>query len=305
VRKVRNKNVFWVPIFAFLFFGTLVANVAAPISTVISLDPSGFIDVMPGDGFSVDVTISGAVNLGGWEIQLSYDTSVLTATSLTVVTDWFGPVFIWKNDVDDSTGNVHAIATLWPMPRYGKDGSGVIATIDFTVDSIGDSLLSFHGTLLGDPEANPIVHTAVDGYFANVPVPQLWIEGKGAMGGGVYPLWHVNSPGTPQTLYSRVVNTGDVGCYVKAMFKVYAPGIGTWMLESTAEWLDPKPIEESEIVSASFTETDAEGLYFVTATLLFSLDGTIWVPYAALESAVGGDGTARDIATKFKTLEQY
>jgi hypothetical protein len=304
---VRGKKTLASVIPLVLIVLTLAAIPSAYAGTaMISIDPSATLDVMTGYGFSVNIYISDVLDLGGWEVQLDYDTTLLTATDVTLLTDWFGPdVFPWKVAINDAAGNIHCIVTLPLGTMEGIDGSGAVATIDFTVEGTGLTVLDLHGTLLGDPEAKPIMHTAMDGFFANVPVPQLWIEGKGAMGGGVYPEWHVNVPGTTQTLYSRIVNTGDAGAYVKAIFKVYAPGVGTWMIESNVAWLDPKPLVESVTVSAIFTETDTECLYYVSGSLLFSLDGMVWAEYRALEPAVGGDGTARDIATKFKTLAQY
>ena len=301
-----KKNLVFVIPLVIIAMSIAAVPTAAGGTAMISLDPSGVVgDVSE---FSVNLCISDVEDLGGWEIQLAYDTSLLTAETCTVLTDWFsveGEVFVWKNTIDDVAGNIRIIVTLPLGTLEGVYGSGAVATIDFTVEGSGLTMLDLHDTLLGDPKTKPIIHTAMDGAFANVPVPTLWIEGKGAMGGGVYPEWHVNVPGAPQTLYSRIVNTGDDGAYVKAIFKVYSPGVGTWTIESTVEWLDPKPIMESVTVSGAFTETDTEARYFVGATLMFSLDGTLWLPYSALESAVGGDGTARDIATKFKTLEQY
>jgi len=59
------------------------------------------------------------------------------------------------------------------MEAFGEPaftGSGRVANITFTVDSPGESLLDLFYTYLGDELAQPIYHTTIDGYFANMYV---------------------------------------------------------------------------------------------------------------------------------------
>ena len=301
------------PLLAMLLLSVATVNTHASDSTAISVQPAGVVDesLGPGESFSVDIVISDVTNLGGYDFWLNYSTSVLTTSSadVTVVTDWFnGPkgIKVWKKVVDDALGYVRLWVTLGMGTLVGVEGSGTVVTIKFTVDALGTTVLDLNNTFLGDPFAVPISHQTADGFFTNVPLPiQLWIKGKGAMGGGVYPEWHVNVPGAEQTLYARIVNTGDVGCYVKVEFSIYCPAVGRWSVVSSETWIDPKPIDESVIVSATFTETHTTGVYYVSGLLHFSLDGSLWIPYYLAQSSVGGEGISRDIGTKFKTLEQW
>jgi len=304
VKRVRKINglLLLIPLLALAFVSMPVKS---PEVATMSLDPAGFVGLAVNTPFSTNVMISDVTNLAGYEFKLSYDSSLLHVTGITIVTDWFGPdVSIWKQT--NVAGLVWLIVTLPLGTVVGVDGGGIVATIDFVVDAEGLTLLDLHDTLLGNPWAEPIIHHAADGAFANVPLPILWIKDKGAQGGGMWPEWHVAAPGTLQILYARIVNTGDMGCYIKVAVNVYSPMAGGFPVETNTAWIDPKgPQEVTQTVTVEFTNTWTEGVYYVSGTILFSLDGSLWVPYSAFEAVIGGRGTTRDVpgndATKFKT----
>jgi len=306
VKRVKKINglLLLIPILA-LVFVSIPVPVKAPEVPTISLDPSGTVNVNPGDPFSVNLMISDVTDLGGYECKLSYDKTLLHVTLITIVTDWFGPtVKVWVKQ--NLPGLVRLVVTLPLGTVVGVDGSGVVATIDFMVDGSGMTPLDLKDTILADPWAVPFVHYAADGVFANVPLPQLWIKDKGAQGGGMWPEWHVAAPGTLQTLYARIVNLGDVGSYMRVEIAVYNPMAGRFILLTNAGWIPPKSPQETTLtVTADFTDTGTEGVYYVSGTVQFSLDGNLWANYAALEPVLGGRGTTRDVpgndATKFKT----
>ncbi len=297
MKKIKNLA-FVVSLFV-VAMSLMYLPAIAPVETTMALDPAE-VQASPGESFSVDVVVSNVVDLGGWEFTLKFDADVATCTGVTVVETWFGPTFVWTSDIFG--GYIHYVVTLPLGSTVGIDGSGVVATIDF-VAKAGSTVLDLQNTGLGEiVTAAPIPHEAIDG-SVNLP-PELFIEGAGAHGGGVYPLWHVNVAGAVQTLYSRIVNYGEFEVYVKVKFTVYAPGIATWIVESNVETAYPKLVEpfvESVTVSADFTDTEYTTSYFVSGALYFSVDGTNWNFYGPFEDIVGGDGTARDIATKFKT----
>ena len=296
-----------------ILLSIITVNTYSSDATAISMQPAGVVDetLGPGQSFTVDIVISDVTNLGGYEFTLSYSTSVLTtsAADVTIVTDWFSPdgIKVWTKKVDDTLGYMRLVVSLPLGTMVGIDGSGTVVTIKFTVDDYGTTVLDLHDTMLGDPWAVPIIHGASDGFFANVPLPQLWIKDKGAQGGGMWPEWHVADPGTPQTLYARIVNTGDAGCYIKVKVNVYSPNVGSLSPVSTGQaWIPPKEAHNVTVtLTADFTDTHTTGVYYVSGTIEFSLDEVVWVQYSALEDIIGGRGTTRDVpgndATKFKT----
>ena len=100
MRGIKNL-VFVIPLLVMAMSIVAIPTVFAGTTTV-SISPEASLDYGVGEEFSVDVYISDVKFLGGWEIQLAYDTSLLTATTVTVLTDWFGPeVVVWKNLIDD------------------------------------------------------------------------------------------------------------------------------------------------------------------------------------------------------------
>ena len=144
-------------------------------ATAISVEPPAIVNeaLVPGDTFSINITISDVENLGGYDFMLNYSTSVLTtsAADVTVVTDWFGPsVHLWKKVVDDTLGYVRLWVTLPLGTVTGVDGSGTVVTIKFTVDDYGTSVLDLNDTFLGEPLGEEISHGTGDGFFINNPV---------------------------------------------------------------------------------------------------------------------------------------
>lgn len=146
--------------------------------TMVSVDPSSIVNpgLGPGTAFAVDIAVTDVVDLYGWEFKLYYLTGVLTATG--IVEGSFlkagGTTFFSVKEVDDgynaTHGRVWAYCTLLGVPD-GVDGNGVLATVDFTVDAVGESPLALRDTKLSDHIGLPILHDVVDGYFNNM-VPE-------------------------------------------------------------------------------------------------------------------------------------
>ena len=178
VKGVGKERLYLMLCIALLFFGTVIGNVniVTAADTTISVEPPAIVDdtLGPGSSFSVNITISNVTNLGGYDFMLNYSTAVLTTSSadVTVVTDWFtGPkgIKVWKKVVDDTLGYVRLWVTLGLGTVTGVDGSGTVATIKFTVDALGTTVLDLNNTFLGEPLGEEISHGASDGFFTNNP----------------------------------------------------------------------------------------------------------------------------------------
>jgi hypothetical protein len=112
--------------------------------TVHYIVPTVYIDPLvanPTTPFSVAIKVGNVDELYGWEFKLSYNTTVLTATSVTVgpfLNNTY-PTSTWGYVVkrDDTAGLVWVTQTV----LYDNDGvprgSGTLATISFTIDSPG------------------------------------------------------------------------------------------------------------------------------------------------------------------------
>jgi hypothetical protein len=139
--------------------------------TVLYVNPSTIMTSV-GDSFSVNITISGVNDLGGWEFKLYYLSANLNGTDLVE-----GP-FLKQGestyfdiiDFTDNYNSTHGIAwvtcaLLGDGP--GVDGNGTLAVITFKAQQLGTSGLSLTDTLLSDSQ--PIPHVALNGIVHVLP----------------------------------------------------------------------------------------------------------------------------------------
>jgi hypothetical protein len=218
---MKGKTLLCLALVASMLFGVfMIGPVAAP-STTIGVEPSSTIDLGlgPGSTFTVEIWIRNVANLAGLEFKLAYNTAVLTATSVTYGGIFGTGQFELVNDIYDADGYLH----YGVMAGFGKPpftGDGLAATITFSVDALGESYLDLYDTKLGDPETppNPIVHTAIGGYFRNAPVSVSLIR-KSA-----WPEHHHYSISTDEDasndLFAIVSNDGVVDTWIKVVFTV-------------------------------------------------------------------------------------
>jgi len=179
-----------------LFVSVVAVELAVSDSTAtVSTDPSSIVDptLIVGETFTVDIVVADVIDLYGFDIKVGYDTSVLTADAIDVG-DFFPPgSTTWKNEIDDTAGADPPEKGGDPSRGYawlsvtlpfgtieGVDGSGTLATVTFTVDALGETVLHLYGgdaasaepytVFLADSFGEDIPRTVVDGYFTNTGV---------------------------------------------------------------------------------------------------------------------------------------
>jgi hypothetical protein len=94
--------------------------------------PSTYIATTLGKKFTVNITIADVVNLYSFEFQLTYNTTVLDATDITIGAFLKSPYQITKKIIDDSAGSIWLSVKSQP-PASSSNGSGILATITFMV----------------------------------------------------------------------------------------------------------------------------------------------------------------------------
>jgi hypothetical protein len=123
-----------------------------------------------GSTFNVNITIANVNNLYSWTVCLSWDPTVLNATNIQE-----GP-FLSQNGTQATVfnrtypeaGTVCVNCTLVSQPIVTASGNGTLATVVFSVEHYGDTLLDLHNTTLLDDNLFEISHVSEDGYFTNV-----------------------------------------------------------------------------------------------------------------------------------------
>jgi len=148
------------------------SNILRP--TKLYVQPKNTINpsLTQGANFAINVSILSVTDLFGYEFFLNYTTDILTATNITLGSFFSSeptlPV-IWHKEINDTLGYVWYNATM-PLGTPGKPGSGTLATINFTVDSIGETILDLGNTKLVNSQGERIEYDIVDGYFSNKPI---------------------------------------------------------------------------------------------------------------------------------------
>jgi len=150
--------------------------------TTIAVDPSEVKDLDPGQSFSVNITVMDVTDLYAWSINLTFDPDVLNVENVTE-----GPFLKQVHNtlplppnINNAAGFVFAGAIFMiPLPENGATGSGVLATIVFTVKGSGVTNLRFelhklHTVISFNQILIP--HTTTDGVFRNVAPTILSLE---------------------------------------------------------------------------------------------------------------------------------
>ena len=111
----------------------------------VHVDPPSIETTEP---FSVYINITNMDDLYSWELNVTYDTAVLTATDVAEGSFLSsGGSTYFNKTINDAEGWVYAYCTLQgDVP--GVTGNGILATISFSPDAGGESVLDLHDTKL-------------------------------------------------------------------------------------------------------------------------------------------------------------
>ena len=168
-REILKKSVL---IFILLLISMVVLSPATSSpTTALSVNPPTIIDEtkVAGTTFTINITVTEVIDLLTFDFRLNYSTAVLTVTEITLGSFFPENSVVWKEEIDDTVGSVRYLVSMpFGTPQGGgMNGSGTLATINFTVDSYGESSLDLCNTKLSDSYGSPIPHEVYDGYFSN------------------------------------------------------------------------------------------------------------------------------------------
>jgi hypothetical protein len=143
-------------------------GVIIPTLTVVL--PSIEDPLIPGSTFNVNITIANVNNLYSWTLCLSWNPTVLNATNIQeghFLNQNVSQVTAFNRTYPEA-GTACVNCTLVDQPIVAASGNGTLATIVFSVEHSGDTLLDLHNTTLLDGNLLEIPHVSEDGYFTNV-----------------------------------------------------------------------------------------------------------------------------------------
>ncbi len=180
-----KKDLTWIVMTVFLLlYTTVIMNGLASPTTTVAVDPPEVKDRQPGESFTINLTVSDVViseeppisnGLYAWSVNVTFDPAILNVTNTTE-----GPFLQQAAEtvalpaVIDNTGGFVVTGAIIKPPYgpQGATGSGVLATITFTVVGQGATTLELTKlklrTLLeGATETYFITTTAINGQFIN------------------------------------------------------------------------------------------------------------------------------------------
>lgn len=131
----------------------------------ISVEPHETL-IGPGvNDFTIDINITDATDTWAWEVNLTWDPSVINFTDFSEGTFLNQTIYetYCAEDINYIEGWTRIGCTLLDPATPASD-NGTLATINFTILDEGSSTLDLYNTILLDTNLDPYVHTTEDGY---------------------------------------------------------------------------------------------------------------------------------------------
>lgn len=240
-----------------------------------------------GSNFTVSIKVADVPSPGvfSYQVELDYNSSVLQAVAAQIPADqWLKPsapsgIFIVDpGTINQTRGSVTFAATLLGT-ESPKNGSGTISTITFTITQAPTTgnitstlLLPPDGTILVDPDSNPIPQTQYDIVNGNYvymgappppkPKPQIYVDPQNNV--------FLPSNGTVGTNFSislKALNWTAPGVF-SYKFKLFYNNTllqATNALIPTGHWLTPvNPNNVSIIDPGTINQTEGSVSFAVT-----------------------------------------
>ena len=156
---------------AALVLGSVLAAQAAPVLLRVTPDLS---NVTVGNAFTLDIEISGVLNLYGWQMDLGFSPSGLVNASLVNQGSFLGAGQTFGVvKVDNILGTITAMYSTLSGFIPGESGGGILASISFDAMNAGTATFSLSSVMLEDSNGDPIFFShPSDAFSATVIIEQ-------------------------------------------------------------------------------------------------------------------------------------
>lgn len=182
VKQMRKKVTLTMVTVVLTLYAAVVANGLASPTTSVAVDPLEVKDLQPGESFTVNLAVSEVVisespisnGLYGWSVNVTFNPTILNVANVTE-----GPFLQQAAEtvplparMDNTYGFAFAGAIIKPpFGLQGATGSGVLATLTFTVMGRGSTKLELKSlklrTVVAGQNWEMTNITTIEGQFVN------------------------------------------------------------------------------------------------------------------------------------------
>jgi hypothetical protein len=155
-------------------FSTMMMPAIA-VNTTVNVNPSS-VTVYRADVFAVNVTVSNASDLCGWEFKLWWNNTLLNCTQVEIRAPsiWINYTFDVGIGLQNAFNSTHgrfwkAQAALLPAPSF--NGSMTLVTFTFKALNLGTGTMDLEDAMLADSKAHSISKLVSDGTVTVLPSP--------------------------------------------------------------------------------------------------------------------------------------
>jgi hypothetical protein len=221
--KRQFEAAFTIGVVVVAFLSLIGGGIRAASTAKISVDPE-VNGAKPTESFSVNVVIADVADLYGWQLNLTFNPSILEAVSILEgpFLQQFGSTMMSAVTLNNIAGYAFTACALLDLEAPGASGSGVLAAVSFRVITAGTSSLHFSNetwlrTIVGGLP-KPLAKEYVDGIFG---YPRdLAVTGLVASSSSVV-------PGESVSLNATIENKGVVDEVLNVSFYRDSIAVGT------------------------------------------------------------------------------
>ena len=157
-----------------VFFAPMNDATASATETKLSVEPQRIVDptLGPGEVFTIGITIANVADLYSFELKLSFNSTILSATNVELGDFFPSPeqVAIMEPPwINNTAGHIHfgAVIVGCELPR---SYNGTLLVITFQVISVGYCELILSESYITDFRNRTIPHETLHGYFNNLSI---------------------------------------------------------------------------------------------------------------------------------------
>ena len=152
--QIANPKTFFVILAAFM----LIAVQGVTYGQTVSIDPASVESPAAGEQLTLNINITGGMNVAGYQVTVTFDPTALSDASIANGDYLPTGAFVAPLPATDTSVGLGATAV-----GATSDGDGALATVTFTVKEVKGSTIGLTNVLISDPDAAAIDVTVQGG----------------------------------------------------------------------------------------------------------------------------------------------